>query len=105
MRLENWKIQTGFAGKLYAVGGVFGHPRFPDGHLVTTSSIVGGKHGCIITKSGSCYSLGKVDPAHEARVPDPLNTLFSQLKEVTPEGSNLVELQQSNPVEFPPAQT
>ena len=100
MRIENWQIRAGWNGELYAIGNVFGNPQFPAGYPIQTSHLVGKQCGCIITHSGSCYTLGKVDPEYEGRIPDPFNKLLSQLKEMPLTGSNRSELQQSNPPQY-----
>lgn len=78
MRIENWAVITP-ADDPYKVpelrkpslqGKVFGHPRFEDGHRVTTSSIQGKTEtGEVVTYSGSHYKLGQIDPSYEERFP------------------------------------
>lgn len=68
IRIEDWCIGT-LGGGLAApellpaslFGKVYGHPRFPDGHEITTSSLVSldVKAGTAETFSGSKYTLGK----------------------------------------------
>ena len=50
-------------------GKVFGHPRFDDGHEVTTSAICGVQDGKVATASGSVYELGEPDAAYESAFP------------------------------------
>jgi hypothetical protein len=90
MKLENWSVvcknyDPYLAPELYQsalYGNVFGHPRFDDGDGVTTSSLVGKQGEIIITKSGSEYELGIVDPDYEKKYPDAKNRLLNSLKEM-----------------------
>ena len=52
-------------------GTVTGHPRKPDGSVVTTSQVAGVEQGRYVrTGSGSLYELGEVNPEYEARFPN-----------------------------------
>lgn len=61
-------------------GEVYGHPRFEDGHRITTSSIVGLDGDYILTYSGSEYELGDVDSEYEKIYPDVRERLFKSLR-------------------------
>lgn len=77
MRIEEWSICANPADAYVPPelrtktlhGKVFGHPRFEDGHEVTTSAICGVKDGQIVTTSGSLYELGEPDAKYEAAFP------------------------------------
>lgn len=51
-------------------GLVWNHPSLKDGTLVTTSPIVEQRDGCVITRSGSVYRLGRTyaSERHAAQV-------------------------------------
>lgn len=83
MRLENWCIVSDGdpylapeMQKSYLNGKVYGHPRFDEGHYVTTSRIIEVKDGKVHTRSGSVYELGKVDPSYEEQFPKALERLL-----------------------------
>ena len=64
-------------------GYVSGHPRFPDGHHITTTRILKilEMPGCVgnyqvYTKSGSAYTLGEPHPDYEAQFPNAKDRLF-----------------------------
>jgi len=86
MRIENWAVVVSDpyaapeARRQKLQGEVFGHPRFPDGTTVTTSSIVGKNwKGHVTTSSGSYYELGQVDPAYEEQFPGARDRLLDSL--------------------------
>jgi len=61
-------------------GNVFGHPRFADGHPVTTSRIVGkNSDDTVVTYSGNVYELGEVDPAYEEMFPNARDRVIGTL--------------------------
>jgi hypothetical protein len=62
-------------------GFVFGHPRHLDGKELLTSPVVRCHANRIVTRSGSEYELGSIDPAYERRYPDALNRLFARLEQ------------------------
>jgi hypothetical protein len=70
-------------------GAVYGHPRFPDGKYVTTSSIVGkNDKNEVVTFSGSSYELGDVRWEYWQKFPNAGNRLLDSLPacdEVRPE--------------------
>jgi len=88
MRIEEWAVvhptpdpHAAPETQTQRLGGkVFGHPRFKDGHRVTTSSIRGKNiSGEVVTKSGSSYELGEIDPGYEKAFPDAKNRLLDSL--------------------------
>ena len=88
MRIENWSVVNVLPSEYSApetgqpslYGQVFGHPEFLDGTFVTTSRITGKNHvDEILTRSGSVYSLGKVNPMYEEKYPDAKNRLLNNL--------------------------
>jgi hypothetical protein len=90
MRIETWAV-VGHVLDPYGapetqgkstilIGVVFGHPRFDNGHTVTTSSIIGKNNkNEIVTASGSAYKLGEVHQVYEAKFPDAKNRLLDSL--------------------------
>jgi hypothetical protein len=60
VRLENWQvINNSGEKKAYLCGEVYGHPRLPDGRLVTTSAVIELHDDTAVTRSGTVYRLGK----------------------------------------------
>jgi hypothetical protein len=51
-------------------GFVYNHPNFKDGDPLTTSRIVKMENGLVVTRSGSKYELGEVDPEWEKLFPN-----------------------------------
>ena len=47
------------------------NPRFSPDTNITTSLIRGKRNACVVTKSGTHYKLGIVNPHYEARFPTP----------------------------------
>lgn len=82
MRIENWSLViVGQDETQSLTGQVFGHPRFSDGKIVTTSLIVGkNNRNEIITKSGNFYELGRINQAYETNSPNARNRLLNRLK-------------------------
>ena len=88
MRIENWAIVT-LAAEFHLApemqnallqGQVFGHPRFNDGHVVMTSSIVGkNDKNEILTHSGSVYELGEINPTYESQFPNARKRFLNSL--------------------------
>ena len=74
-RLKNWSVRSDFSSLNQLWGNVYGHPRFEDGKLVSTSYITDikevGDHKEVTTFSGSVYHLYKedVDPEAEKQFP------------------------------------
>lgn len=89
-KLENWSVvqteldpyQSPEMQKKYLHGTVFGHDKFPDGDIITTSSIVQAIDKKIYTRSGSVYSLGVVDPEYEKLYPRAKQRLFNNSQEI-----------------------
>ena len=90
MRLENWSCTYGYVSPYTApeqlqqrlAGEVYDHPNFPDGDEIVTSSIIAICDGRVMTRSGSMYDLGVVDPAYEEKFPNARNRLLN-VKETT----------------------
>lgn len=69
MRLENWSIRTRDSGPYTApeclpthlCGEVYGHPRFADGEVIYSSTVIK-IEGSKITTHNSVYTLGKPAP-------------------------------------------
>lgn len=87
MKIEKWSIVTKsspytapemIVGRLH--GAVYGHQRFHDGEIITTSPIMGNDGELIITKSLSKYELGVVDPEYDKLYPNARIRLFESLK-------------------------
>jgi len=89
MKINNWAIVSTnspyTAPKMVACrlrGEVFGHPRFPDGKPVTTSSI---SHVTadrkVVTNSGSVYELGDPLSEYEQKYPNAKERLLADLEE------------------------
>jgi len=77
MRLENWSVGSNASSytapelvSLRLHGNVYGHPRFDEGEEVTTSAIDKIDGDVVVTRSGSRYELGEVDPEYEKIYPD-----------------------------------
>lgn len=86
--LENWSVVTNadaytppelIVGRL--TGMVYGHPNHYDGKEVVTSPVIGCQGDLIVTKTGSLYGLGKIDPEYAKLFPDAQKRLFESLKE------------------------
>lgn len=61
-------------------GDAFGHPRFPDGKNITTSTPIGkDAKDNIHTKSGSVYQLGDPATAYAEQFPDCRRRLLDSL--------------------------
>ena len=89
--LQNWAVIINPTADAYTppelmtshlVGDVYGHPRFPEGHNITSSAIIGKKGDVIHTKSGSTYVLGKVFPDYELSFPNAKDRLFKTINEL-----------------------
>jgi hypothetical protein len=68
-RIDNWSTTTNVCDAYTAPecqtvclqGDITGHARFEDGEHVYTSPIVGVEKREILTKTGTIYTLGKID--------------------------------------------
>lgn len=85
IRLDNWSVLA--LGDVYTApelskavlhGWVYGHPRFPPGHCVLTTEIVGVEDGLIITKSGSRYQLDEPNADYECKFPNAKERLLAK---------------------------
>ncbi len=87
MRLDRWcvisrsspTLQPPEIERLCLHGFVSGHPRCADGKEVTTSRVVSQSGNVVVTKSGSSYELGSVDPAYESIFPNARQRVFARL--------------------------
>ena len=91
IRIENWSIGTNDPNpylspeqmSLRLAGEVHGHPKIADGIFVHTTRIVGlGENDTVLTKSGSRYMLGEVDPEYEAIYPNAKERTFEALRKL-----------------------
>jgi hypothetical protein len=88
MRLEKWcvisrnspSLQSPEQERGYLHGFVTGHPHCPDGKEVITSRIVSRKADHVVTKSGSEYELGEVDPFYGLLFPNARERLLAGLR-------------------------
>lgn len=65
-------------------GYAHGHPRFANGHNVTTSRILGkNTSGHILTKSGSIYQLGEPKEDYAEKFPNARQRLLDSLPLIT----------------------
>lgn len=81
-KLNNWSVVINNSPEFDSLhGNVSGHPKIPDGSLVTTSPIArSSDDGCIITKN-TTYELGEIDSEYEKLYPDARERLFESLKD------------------------
>lgn len=86
MKIENWSVtlvgpidpyKPPEAHKQAISGNVYGNPKFPEGCFVTTSSIKRVLSDGVITKSGSFYELGEIDPEYEKLYPNARERFFA----------------------------
>ena len=88
-RLQHWSLHSRPPGEWQSpeedgarvFGFVFGHPRHLDGKELLTSPVMRNSDNRIVTRSGSEYELGSIDPAYEPRYPDALLRLFARLEQ------------------------
>ncbi len=60
IRIENWEVITlPSNSKPCLYGEVQSHPRFPNGSLVTTSTLMELRNEVAVTRSGTIYQLGR----------------------------------------------
>jgi len=89
VRLENWSIvslnvnpYTAPELVTFHLQGVsYGHPKCPNGYMITSTAIIGKVEDIVITKSGRHYKLGKVDSIYEKLYPDALNRVMKSLSD------------------------
>ena len=85
--LEQWALtcdndpyKAPEAQRTLITGRVYGHPRFVDGSMVSTSPPVSLEGEILITKSGSKYKLGDMNAEYEAQYPNARERFFTTLK-------------------------
>ena len=87
-KLENWSVCS--TGDMYTPpelrrpvlqGQVYGHPNFEDGAPLTSSYIVKMEGELVVTRSGSKYELGTVDPEWEKAFPNAAERFKSSFDE------------------------
>lgn len=81
MRIEDWSLIIVAQEKTRSLHGyIFGHPKFNNGKLITTSPIVGkNDQDEVVTNSGNSYELGQVSQDYEARFPGARKILLDSL--------------------------
>lgn len=92
MRLERWSLRSRPYGRwespeeagVCLFGHVMGHPLHQDGKEVLTTAVLHLGLDCIVTKSGSEYELGTVDPDYEQRYPRAEQRLVRALNQSQP---------------------
>lgn len=93
MKLENWSLIVSTDPyrppeqmTIHLHGNVFGNKQFPDGLEIKTSSVMGKRNGKAVTKSGSEYELGEVNPRYEREYPNAKERFFVSAKEIPKKG-------------------
>jgi hypothetical protein len=92
MKLDKWcvlsrsspALQPPELERLCLHGVVSGHARCADGKEVTTSIVIYRNGNKVVTKSGSEYELGNVDPSYESLYPHAHERLMARLREDHP---------------------
>ena len=87
-KLEHWSLRSRPLGRVQPpeedgvclLGFVVGHPRHSDGKEVLTSPVMHYGANRIVTKSGSEYELGLVDPSYERCYPGSRQRLLTRLE-------------------------
>lgn len=90
VKLEDWAVvlapispyQAPETAEQRLHGIVTDHPEFETGARITSSPIRGKRDGCVITKSGSDYFLGKPAKDSEELYPNAYNRLMDSLPEL-----------------------
>lgn len=91
VRLENWAVVLPPGLNPYSApeqitqhlsGDAYGHGRFPDGHPITSTRIVGKRGAMVATRSGSHYLLGTPAADYLAVFPDAEARLMNSLPEL-----------------------
>ena len=70
-------------------GLIVGHPLHRDGKEVLTSSIAARRADCVVTRSGSEYELGEIDPHYERLYPNARQRLLARLEPCSPSPQKL----------------
>jgi hypothetical protein len=86
-KLQHWSLHSRPLGEwqspeqdgVRVFGYVYGHPLHRDGKEVLTSPVIRCSANRIVTRSGSEYELGAVNPAYERRYPGALDRLLIRL--------------------------
>jgi len=99
-RLEHWSLCSRPFGRVQPpeeegvclVGCVVGHPRHRDGKEVLTSPVMHCGVNAVVTKSGSEYALGLVDPSYERSYPGARQRLLTRLERGSREQTGPPEL-------------
>jgi len=89
-KIDNWSVVNGNSSPYNAPetqwqalsGNITGHPKLGKLDGITTSRIVGWSLGMVLTKSGTNYELGEVDPAYELLFPNARERLMNSLKDI-----------------------
>jgi len=83
-RLEHWSYVTAHQhnGNSGLCGGVHGHPKFPDDKTIVTSPIeeYDAEEDAFITRSGSRYKLGDIDPEYNEMYPGAKERLIMAIR-------------------------
>ena len=96
-RLEHWSLRSRPLGRIEPpeedavclFGLVAGHQRHRDGKEVLTSAVVYWADNRVVTKSGTEYELGAVDPSYERCYPGALQRLLARLEMAPQEQADL----------------
>lgn len=86
--LRNWFIENTTddpfkapeAQKIVLTGNVYGHPKQPDGKLVSTSPLIGRLGDKVVTQSRTEYDLGEPLSDYEAQYPNAKSELLGSLE-------------------------
>ncbi len=97
MKLDHWSLRSRPLGRIEPpevpgvclFGNVVGHPYHLDGKEVLTTAVLHFGLDCVITKSGSEYELGEIDPAYEMLYPGARERLLQALELSMPEPPKL----------------
>lgn len=90
IRIELWAFGTNndpyLAPELrfyFLSGYIYGHPHFDDGARIICTSPIQSYDGIyIITRTGSRYLLGEVDPLYESEYPNAKERLIKNLENI-----------------------
>lgn len=97
MKVEHWSLRSRPMGRIEPPempgvclhGQVIGHPYHIDGKEVLTTAVLNFGLDTVITKSGSEYELGEVDPAYEKLFPGAEQRLLRALDRAQPKPPEL----------------
>lgn len=91
IRLEAWSLIDRQPGDFLRLperavvclhGRCFGHPDFPNGHVITTSPVKGRDGEFVVVESGKRYELGDATASYAVLVPNAKARLLAQLPQV-----------------------